>query len=211
MDPGDRAHSLRWLNKWPTWVGFAFTVLWFAAIGFYISQRPRSLWDLQANAFGDFLAGAFAPPAFVWLIMGYLLQARELSLQVKELAQHVQATDRVAKAAIDDLRSHRVQHGPFLHCYVFNRFGPGHQARIKVANNGHTPAIQLQISQIKTGAGLEVDDFRKDILRVAEEDDFRVKNLAPGEFAIIYRDVWGEHHEVWFETDNQNVRRRRAT
>jgi hypothetical protein len=41
--------------------------------------------DLKLNTVGDFLAGAVAPLAFIWLIIGYLQQNLELSLNTDTL------------------------------------------------------------------------------------------------------------------------------
>lgn len=46
-------------------------------------------WDtvpgLKLNDFGDFLAGVFGPVAFLWLVLGYLQQGRELRLSSEAL------------------------------------------------------------------------------------------------------------------------------
>ena len=42
--------------------------------------------SLSLNSLGDFLAGVFSPLAFLWLILGYRQQAKELAYQSKELA-----------------------------------------------------------------------------------------------------------------------------
>ena len=52
--------------------------------------RGNDAWNLlrtgELNELGDFLAGFFTPLAFGWLVYGYILQSRELSLQRKELS-----------------------------------------------------------------------------------------------------------------------------
>lgn len=42
------------------------------------------------NEYGDFLAGLCAPLAFLWLVLGFFQQGKELRLQVKELANSVE-------------------------------------------------------------------------------------------------------------------------
>ena len=39
------------------------------------------------NELGDFLAGVLTPVALIWLIYGYILQSKELSLQRQELEE----------------------------------------------------------------------------------------------------------------------------
>lgn len=61
------------------------TVLWVlgvVALGF---ARRDELVRLPLPAIGDFLAGAFAPLAFLWLVYGYFMQANELRLQRQQL------------------------------------------------------------------------------------------------------------------------------
>lgn len=43
----------------------------------------------QLSDIGDFLAGIFAPLAFVWLVIGYFQQSAELSLNTRSLALQV--------------------------------------------------------------------------------------------------------------------------
>lgn len=60
------------------------TIIWVALV-ILVSVLKR-VWTLEGNAIGDFVAGAFAPVAFGWLILGYLRQGQELKLQAAELA-----------------------------------------------------------------------------------------------------------------------------
>lgn len=70
------------------WIG---TVIGFPFSGLFSVEHPQHL-----NEWGDYLAGAFSPLAFLWLIMGYQQQGEELKqntktleLQVKELKNSV--------------------------------------------------------------------------------------------------------------------------
>jgi hypothetical protein len=70
------------------------TVGWLVVLAIYLLASKHSfsaLWDLPANNFGDFLAGAFAPVAFLWLAIAVLLQRRELELQRQELKHNREA------------------------------------------------------------------------------------------------------------------------
>ncbi|HAS6966919.1 hypothetical protein CRN30_18055 [Vibrio vulnificus] len=49
------------------------------------------------NEWGDFLAGATAPIAFLWLIIGYVLQRRELTLNTEALSLQRIELERQAK------------------------------------------------------------------------------------------------------------------
>lgn len=61
-------------------------------------RDPSPILDLDPNGFGDFLAGTFAPLAFLWLVLGFLQQGQELALQVKELKHSVTAQSELVVA-----------------------------------------------------------------------------------------------------------------
>ena len=59
-----------------------------------------SFWSLELNAQGDFLAGAFAPLAFFWLVLGYYQQGDELRQNTKALlAQEEEMANMVKENA----------------------------------------------------------------------------------------------------------------
>lgn len=84
-------------SKWPGELLFAViaTGVWvvLVALLFYASKQcaesgnwmARAVECRQPNEIGDFLAGASAPVAFLWLVVAVLVQARELSAQREEL------------------------------------------------------------------------------------------------------------------------------
>ena len=69
------------------WVIVGLSIFYIVVITFF---RGNDAWELlrtgDLNELGDFLAGFFTPLAFGWLVYGYILQSRELSLQRKELS-----------------------------------------------------------------------------------------------------------------------------
>lgn len=75
--------------------GYVLTALWTAVLAAYLSAAGAAKWKTllasPPNEFGDFLAGAFAPLAFLWLALTVWLQSRELRLQRKELQQNGEA------------------------------------------------------------------------------------------------------------------------
>lgn len=48
-------------------------------------STPRYFGCLSANEVGDFLAGVFAPMAFLWLVIAVIIQSQELAAQRREL------------------------------------------------------------------------------------------------------------------------------
>lgn len=93
-------------------VGWILTIVWLVFIGWYVN----SFWsvfsdpDFEPNEFGDFLAGTFAPLAFLWLVIGYFQQGEELkqntqaiNLQSKELNASVEQQKLLAKTTEKEL------------------------------------------------------------------------------------------------------------
>lgn len=64
------------------WLGLAFALGWFAAP----CEDGTTFGCLEANEWGDFLAGVFAPVAFFWLVATVWIQSNELREQRRELA-----------------------------------------------------------------------------------------------------------------------------
>lgn len=75
--------------------GYALTALWAAVLAAYLffdgAAKWKALLSAPPNELGDFLAGAFAPLAFLWLALTVWLQSRELRLQRRELQQNGEA------------------------------------------------------------------------------------------------------------------------
>ena len=73
----DRSDSGR---DWRVWFGLASTLFWLWLGLLYIAVVVG--WDeflsQPAESMGGFLEGAFAPLAFLWLVIGFFLQQREL-------------------------------------------------------------------------------------------------------------------------------------
>lgn len=94
------------------WVGIVIAVPFFCS-GI---EKPSKL-----NEWGDYLAGAFSPLAFFWLIMGYLQQGKELQqntkaleLQAQELQNSVTEQRKQNEAYEKELIARRIQSKPIL-------------------------------------------------------------------------------------------------
>lgn len=113
-------------------LSWAITIAWLIFIFLKIrnGQLPSDL-----NEFGDFLAGAFAPLAFFWLVRGYYqqgkgleqnsaalkLQALELkastdalNLQVKELKSSVEGQREIIDLTLQDVEQKHFQNEPHI-------------------------------------------------------------------------------------------------
>ncbi len=68
-------------RDWRIWLGIVITVFWVAGGIWYVNYINESD-PSQTNslaAIGSFLEGAFAPLAFLWLVLGLFIQQRELA------------------------------------------------------------------------------------------------------------------------------------
>ena len=90
-------------NKWLMTIASVLSLLWivFVILLFTHNCPDYPKYDLpdDANELGDFLAGVFSPLAFLWLIVGYFLQARELNLTREELSSQTKALIAQSNAA----------------------------------------------------------------------------------------------------------------
>lgn len=75
-------------------------------------QDPARLLEMKLNELGDFLAGFFAPLAFLWLVLGYLQQGEELQhstralqLQAEELRNSVEQQRELVEVTRQQLNS----------------------------------------------------------------------------------------------------------
>jgi hypothetical protein len=85
-----------------TIIGFVITVIWLGVIGIIYEMAPDKV--LSLNEWGDFLAGIMAPLAFLWLVIGYFQQGKELAGQVKETALLGEYMLRQAMATEEQVR-----------------------------------------------------------------------------------------------------------
>ena len=79
--------------------------------GLYLlgGERWNDIHKITLNELGDFLAGAFAPLAFLWLVLGIYQQRNELRLSTEELANTAKQTEALSRTASDELEHQRLQ------------------------------------------------------------------------------------------------------
>ncbi|CAH0179461.1 hypothetical protein SRABI123_01400 [Pseudomonas sp. Bi123] len=109
-------------KKLELWGGIgtaAYLLLISGAVGFKFQEFQ----SLKLNELGDFLAGVFGPIAFLWLVLGFLQQGRELKLssdalqlQAEELKNSVEQQKELVsvsreqvQAELDNMRNARDQ------------------------------------------------------------------------------------------------------
>lgn len=75
---------------WTIRSAVGLTAIWAAAVVYLAFGSTTPVSTLTLNEVGDFLAGIAGPPAFLWLILGFFQQGRELRIQAEELRQSVE-------------------------------------------------------------------------------------------------------------------------
>jgi len=82
--------------------GLATTFIWLVVV--YGLVKNPTFTDLKLNEVGDFLAGAVAPIAFLWLVLAYLIQSEELKLQRDDLQISIDALQGQEKELIEQTK-----------------------------------------------------------------------------------------------------------
>lgn len=87
---------------WRIFMGLSLTLLWLLTGALYISTGVgwSGFVQLPAEELGSFLEGAFAPLAFLWLVIGYFLQQQELIQNTQALRAQAEEIGRTAEQAV---------------------------------------------------------------------------------------------------------------
>ena len=81
-------------------IGLALSALYVAGVTIYLVLQGQNPADLRLNELGDFIGGVSSPLAFLWLVLGFFQQSREIRLSNKAL--HLQA--REMRRSVDEHR-----------------------------------------------------------------------------------------------------------
>ncbi len=97
-------------TDWRIFLGIILTALWLIAGVIYLRTgnfNRATIYDIPIEDIGSFLEGAFAPLAFLWLVIGLFIQQRELadntevlrqtSIQSEKQTQAIAATEMNAR------------------------------------------------------------------------------------------------------------------
>lgn len=88
--------------NWRIWLGLGLTAGWLVLGLVYINAVIG--WSkfafLPADRLGNFLEGAFAPLAFLWLVIGYFLQKKELEQNTQALRAQANEIQRQSEQAV---------------------------------------------------------------------------------------------------------------
>lgn len=83
----------------PMFWGLVLSALWAVGVLAFVCWKWAKISGMEPNAFGDMMAGLFAPLAALWLVVAVFLQKDELIAQRKELALQREASQDQAKQA----------------------------------------------------------------------------------------------------------------
>ena len=87
-------------RDWRIWFGAVVTIVWIGSgiwfVAYSAAQDPNQAFTLEA--IGGFLEGAFAPLAFLWLVLGLFIQQRELSRNTEAMRLTVKQSEKQTQA-----------------------------------------------------------------------------------------------------------------
>ncbi|USP39528.1 hypothetical protein [Acinetobacter sp. XS-4] len=89
------------------WIFILFTIFYFFILYKFFGITPVKVKALPANEIGDFLAGAFSPLAFLFLILGYLQNTKALQMQSQELKASTDALHQQAQELANNVEEQR--------------------------------------------------------------------------------------------------------
>ncbi len=94
-------------SDWRILFGVTISLIYLFLMTLYVSDSVglSLFWDLPVELMGSFLEGAFAPLAFLWLVIGYFLQKKELmqnteamKMQFIEIQKSAHQSERQAES-----------------------------------------------------------------------------------------------------------------
>lgn len=89
-------------SDWRVWFGVVISVFWIAMLGIYVSAQVgwRSIGDIHIDILGGFLEGAFAPLAFLWFVLAYFSQQKELAQNTAAIKMQYVEIQKSAEQAV---------------------------------------------------------------------------------------------------------------
>jgi hypothetical protein len=195
-----------------TWIAFFAVILWLKA---------DAAADLDLNEWGDFLAGATAPLALMWIVIGYFLQGEELrlntdalKLQQQELKNQVAETailaanserqaaaaEQMVSATLEDKRRAALKELADA-LPIFRSVGgtqTGARLRTTIRNAGATIS---ELSAISENKGVTVEIVPKAVFESGTEGKLKIEGATafPLAFTISFTDRLGRKHTKRYE------------
>lgn len=167
--------------------------------GLFIYSNFDNIELLPSNEFGDFLAGIFAPLAFLFLYLGYRQNSISLNLQAKELKASTKALEEQVKemrAAIklqeEEIHAKHFYAKPMLN-FRYNDFTIIHDDGISLDKDGEPQFIRDPCEiiyvhlavQNEGGEALQFEliDLEKDLF-LSRKHSFPAKNIIEFKFSL---------------------------
>lgn len=87
-------------RDWRIWLGLVLTIGWIAGSIWYLGHVSETTptQNFSLDAVGSFLEGAFAPLAFLWLVIGLFIQQRELASNTEALRKTSEQSEMQTQA-----------------------------------------------------------------------------------------------------------------
>jgi hypothetical protein len=150
--------------------------------------KRTTLPGLELNAIGDFLAGVFGPIAFLWLVLGYIQQGRELKLSSEALHLQAQELKNSVEQQKEMVDITRLQVNSELD-------------NLRIARELRAKAIRPEFS-VNVGDGLRLGEEYLLPLRISNEGAqvYKVNVVFSGKLARLnrYLSDWTKHNVELF-------------
>ncbi len=100
MSTSNRLRTFISDRDWRIWFGLFVTFVWIGGGLWFVigSVRADPNQELTLGVIGNFLEGAFAPLAFLWLVLGLFLQQRELANNTEVLRRTSEQSEKQTRA-----------------------------------------------------------------------------------------------------------------
>ena len=181
-------------TDWRILMGITITALWIAAGVVYLRGGKFSqatIYDIPLENIGGFLEGAFAPLAFLWLVIGLFIQQKELADNTEVLRQtSIQSEKQTQAIAATEMNARQ-------------------ETYFKIAANvrGQLGGItgMLFVSSMGASEGQIVPKERLEHLwhMLARGDD----QVFAREFLLLEAEHYGGYEALFYKTD---IRRRHS-
>ena len=182
------------LQKWGLIATAIYVACLIAGIPIAVTIGWLSVTSISLNELGDFLAGAFGPLAFFWLVLGFMqqgkelqnsvdalnLQARELAASVEQQAELVAVTretleaERAARAEAETLRNEALV--PKVEAAMTSSGGRLGRT-VKVWNSGGSTALGVSGGIYRGDSQVSVVDLRA--LPTGQSTEFVFSDAPP--------------------------------
>lgn len=169
METTDTKKFSRKLTRWAVGVSVAYAGLLVWLVWVRLDKLPT----MELNTIGDFLAGAFSPLAFLWLVVGYFQQGHELSASVAQLERQATTFDAQRREDQERFIAATTPNISYSAAAFENAAGTPTGWYVKFTNIGGAPCSEIQLS---------LEDRRLDLA----EDVIRTLAIQQGEIASLY-------------------------